>query len=372
MNDPYRIDDASSIISPGFVVFRDIVAANIDTMIDIAKDVNRLRPHCKTHKMAEVARMELDRGITKHKAATFAEAEMLARAGARDIFLAYNIVGPNIGRAVKFRQTFPDVTFSVTADAPQPLAQLAEAMQSAGTDIEVLLDVDPGRNRTGLPVGDEARDLYRQIAETSGVVPGGFHVYDGHQHQSDVAERREAVIAEMQPILQFRDELVSAGWPVPRLVCGGTPTFPIFAEMDEPAIELSPGTCIFHDCGYGEKFPDLECFRPAALVLTRCISRPTPERVTFDVGTKAVASDPPMGSRLLLPDIPDAKQVLQNEEHLVVETSEADRWRPGDVTLAIPRHVCPTTALHRQAYVVADGKVIGMWDVAARDRWLTI
>lgn len=372
MNDQYRIDDASHIISPGFVVFRDIVAANIDKMIEIAKDAGRLRPHCKTHKMAEVARMQLERGITKQKAATFAEAEMLAGAGVRDIFLSYNLVGPNIDRAVTFRQTFPDVTFAVTADAPQPLAQLGEAMQSAGTDIEVLLDVDPGRNRTGLPVGDQARDLYRQIVETPGVAPGGFHIYDGHQHQSDVAERREAVIAEMQPILAFRDELVAAGWPVPRLVCGGTPTFPIFAKMDDPTIELSPGTCIFHDCGYGEKFPDLQCFQPAALILTRCISRPTPNRVTFDVGTKAVASDPPMGSRILLPEIPDAKQVLQNEEHLVVETSQADRWKPGDETLAIPRHVCPTTALHRQAYVVADGKVVEMWDVAARDRWLTI
>lgn len=372
MDAPYHIKDTSRIISPGFVVFRDVVAANIDTMIGIAKSAARLRPHCKTHKMAEVARMQLERGITRHKAATFAEAEMLARAGVRDVFLSYNLVGPNIGRAVEFRRTFPDVALSVTADAPGPLAQLAEAMQSAGMEIEVVLDVDPGRNRTGLPAGSEARDLYKRIAETPGVVPGGLHIYDGHQHQSDVAERRAAVMAEMGPILEFRDELVSAGWPVPRLVCGGTPTFPVFAEMDDPAIELSPGTCVFHDCGYGEKFPDLECFRPAALILTRCISRPTPDRVTFDVGTKAVASDPPMGSRVLLPEIPDARQVLQNEEHLVVETSQAGRWRPGDETLAIPRHVCPTTALHRQAYVVAGGEVIGMWDVAARDRWLTI
>ena len=372
MHDRYRISETSQIISPAFVVFRDLVAANIDVMIDIAGAASRLRPHCKTHKMAEVARMELERGITRHKAATFAEAEMLAREGARDIFLSYNLVGPNIARGVRFRQEFPDVTFSVTADSRQPLAQLAEAVQAAETDIDVLLDIDPGRNRTGVPVGDQARELYQQIAETSGINPGGLHIYDGHQHQSDQAERRIAVVAEMERILPFRDDLVAAGWPVPRLVCGGTPTFPIYAQMDDPTIELSPGTCIFHDCGYGEKFPDLERFQHAALVLTRVISRPTPDRVTFDLGTKAVASDPPMGSRVLLPEIPDAKQVLQNEEHLVVETSQADRWQPGDETLAIPRHVCPTTALHKQAYVVADGEVIGMWDVACRDRWLTI
>jgi len=79
-----------------------------------------------------------------------------------------------------------------------------------------------------------------------------------------------------------------------------------------------------------------------------------------------------MGSRVTLPEIPDAVQVLQNEEHLVVETAHAERWTPGDETLAIPRHVCPTSALHKQAYVISEGKLIGMWDVASRDRWLTI
>jgi D-serine deaminase-like pyridoxal phosphate-dependent protein len=372
MHPRYRIADPSSIISPGLVVFRDLVADNIDAMIDIAGGPARLRPHCKTHKMREVTRMELERGIGKHKAATFAEAEMLADVGVKDIFLAYNLVGPNIARAVAFRHRFPDVTLSVTADHPRPLAQLGEAMQSAGTTIDVLLDIDPGRNRTGLPVGDEAFELYRRIGATPGIVPGGLHIYDGHQHQADPVERRQAVLKEWERIVPFRDRLVAAGLAVPRLVCGGTPQFPIYADFDDAAIELSPGTCVFHDCGYGDKFPDLSQFVPAALVLTRVISRPTPNRVTFDAGSKSVASDPPMGQRMLLPDIPDAVQVLQNEEHLVVETADAGRWSPGDWTLAIPRHVCPTSALHKQAYVVSGGRLVGQWDVASRDRWLTI
>jgi D-serine deaminase-like pyridoxal phosphate-dependent protein len=372
MHPDYRIDDTSRIISPALVVFRDIVVANIDRMIAMAGGPGRLRPHCKTHKMREVTQMQLDRGITRQKAATFAEAEMLADVGVSDIFLAYNLVGPNIGRAVAFRQKFPNVRFSVTADHPRPVAQLGEAMQSAGTSIDVLLDVDPGRNRTGLPVGAAARALYEQIARTPGLQAAGFHVYDGHQHQSDPAERRTAVHEALRPVLAFRDELVAAGLAVPRIVCGGTPQYPVYVDIEEPSLELSPGTCVFHDCGYGEKFADLTGFRPAAMILTRVISRPTPNRVTFDAGTKSVASDPPMGTRLLFPDIPDGQQVLQNEEHLVVETDDAGRWTPGDETLAIPRHVCPTVALHKQAYVVAVGQVIAMWDVAARDRWLTI
>jgi D-serine deaminase-like pyridoxal phosphate-dependent protein len=102
------------------------------------------------------------------------------------------------------------------------------------------------------------------------------------------------------------------------------------------------------------------------------ISRPTPDRVTFDLGYKAVASDPPAGRRLTIPDLPDAEQVLQNEEHLVVKTAEAERFQPGDEILAVPRHVCPTIALHRAVYVVSGGQVTDQWAVVARDRWLTL
>jgi len=298
MHADYRIDDVSQIISPGFVVFRDLVLANVDRMIEIAGNPDRLRPHCKTHKMREVAELELARGITKHKAATIAEAEMLALAGVKDVFLAYNIVGPNIARAVEFRRKYPDVEFSVTGDHPRPVAQLGEAMQSAGTSIEVLLDLDIGRNRTGLPPGDAAIALYEQIARTPGLAAGGLHVYDGHLGIADPDERSAAVGAAWQQVLAFRDALTARGLKVPRIVCGGTPQFPIYATYTEPTAELSPGTCVFHDSGYGEKFVDLTGFVPAALVLTRVISRPTANRVTFDVGTKGVASDPPMGERV--------------------------------------------------------------------------
>ena len=71
-------------------------------------------------------------------------------------------------------------------------------------------------------------------------------------------------------------------------------------------------------------------------------------------------------------DAGDGKAVLQNEEHLVIETSRAADFQPGDELLAIPRHVCPTSALHKQVYVVRNGQVVGMWDVVARDRRLTV
>ncbi|QDT32771.1 D-TA family PLP-dependent enzyme [Thalassoglobus polymorphus] len=368
----YRIHHPEKILSPGFVVFRELVEHNLNTMIEIAGDVGRLRPHCKTHKMPELTKLQLAAGITKQKAATFAESEMLADVGVKDIFLAYNLVGPNIARGVNFRTKYPDVRFAVTADDPASITQLGEAMTASGTEIDVLLDVNPGRDRTGRPVGDEAYELYKQLAETPGINPAGFHLYDGHLHDSELKDRQAAVEEYWALISAFKDRLEADGYPVPKIVCGGTPTFQAYAPMTDPVIELSPGTCTFHDVGYDAAYPDLQVFTPAAAVLTRVISRPTENRVTFDVGTKGVASDPPMGQRVYLPELPKGKQVLQNEEHLVIESDDAGKFQPGDWTLAFPRHVCPTSALYKEATVIADGEIVGHWEVVARDRCITI
>jgi len=133
MTTPLTINDASRIISPAMVVFRERLLSNIDAMIAIAGDPSRLRPHCKTHKTREVVALQIERGILKHKCATFAEAEMLVEAGVTDICLAYNLVGPNIERAVAFRSTYPDVAFSATADHPDPIRDLGAAMASSAT-----------------------------------------------------------------------------------------------------------------------------------------------------------------------------------------------------------------------------------------------
>ena len=371
MDSKYAIADTSQILSPAMLVYREIVIRNLRKMIEIARDVRRLRPHCKTHKMPAVTSIELAMGITKHKCATFAEAEMLADCGVKDIFLAYNLVGPNIARATRFLQKFPDVRLAVTADDALMIAELGEAMSAARMTIHVVLDLDSGLHRTGVTPGPHAAELYQQIFDAPGLEPGGFHLYDGHNHQTDLLERTAAVRAGWDAAENLRDEFVRRGWPVPSIVCGGTGSFPIFAKLDDPAIELAPGTCVFHDSGYGTAFPDMD-FEPAVAMLTRVISRPTPNRLTCDLGNKSVASDPPKGQRVVFPDLPDAEQVLHNEEHLVLQTPLAERYQPGDELYAIPKHVCPTSALHKQAYVIESGQVVDVWDVIARDRFLTI
>lgn len=372
MNAAYTIHDTSTIYSPALVFYKEIIQRNLARAIEMAGGPERLRPHVKTHKTREIVALELAAGITRHKCATLAEAEMLADCGVTDVLLAYNLVGPNCLRMARLVQAYPQCRFSVVADHPAAARALSEALAGSGGTVDVLLDLDVGQHRTGIAPGAEAVALYDLIARLPGLRPGGLHVYDGHNHQEALAEREQAVQRLLQPVLALREELLARKLPVPRLVLGGTPTFPVYARLHLPGQECAPGTCVLHDHGYGSRFADLGAFQPAALLLTRVISRPTPTRVTFDLGYKAVASDPPAGKRLVLLDVPEYEAVLQNEEHLVIETPAASRFQLGDVAYAIPTHICPTCAMHRQAYVVEGGRVVDTWDIIARDRVLTI
>jgi D-serine deaminase-like pyridoxal phosphate-dependent protein len=315
--------------------------------------------------------MQLEMGITKHKCATLAEAEMLASCGAPDVLLAYPVVGPNCARLGRLMKAYPACRFSVLADDPAALRALSEALAALGQTVDVLIDLDVGQHRTGIAPGPEAEALYEQFARLPGVRPGGFHVYDGHNHQESLAERTRAVQDLLEPVLALRGRLEKNGLSVPRLVVGGTPTFPIFAKLDLPGLECSPGTCVLQDHGYGTHFRDMD-FTPAALLLTRVISRPLPGHLTLDLGYKAVASDPPAGNRVVLLNVPDSKTLLQNEEHLVVETPAAEQFPPGAVAYAMPIHICPTCALHKFAYVIEGGKVTGQWEIVGRDRMLSV
>jgi D-serine deaminase-like pyridoxal phosphate-dependent protein len=371
MTPDYRLHDTAAVLSPGLLFYKDLIRRNIARMIEIAGGPKKLRPHVKTHKTREIVRLELDAGIDKHKCATIAEAEMAASCGVPDVLLSYNLVGPNCDRLAKLIKKFPGCKFSCLADHPNGARALSDALAKAGVKAEVLIDLDVGQHRTGIAPGTEAVALYESFAKLPGLVPGGLHVYDGHNHQETLTERTAAVKQQLDGVLGLKAALEKKGLPVPRLVLGGTPTFPVHARMNLPGAEFAPGTCVLHDNGYGTRFPDLTGFTPAALLLTRVISRPTPRRVTFDLGYKAIASDPPAGKRLILLDVPDYEAVLQNEEHLVIETPAAERFAPGDAAYAIPTHVCPTSAMHKFAYVVENGNVVDQWEIVGRDRMLT-
>lgn len=370
MDSIYTIKDMSRLLSPSLLIYRDLVRENLLGMIGIARAADRLRPHVKTHKMADVVQMSLAEGITKFKCATIAEAEMVAASGGTDVLLAYPLVGPNVKRFARLAFAYPETTFRATVDDPGATQSLSRALGGVEQPVPVLIDLEVGMGRTGIDPGPAAEDLYHLVAQLPNLTPDGLHAYDGHIHITDLTERREATRPVQEKTLGLRDRLLARGLPVPRLVMGGTPTFPIHAELDVPGVECSPGTIVLQDHGYSTRYPDL-AFTPAALLLTRVISHPRPGRLCLDLGHKAVAADP-TGPRVMLPDIPDAKFVGHNEEHLIIETALDRQFPVGSALLAIPTHICPTCALHRRAYVIDEGGLVDEWEIQARDRVLVI
>lgn len=362
----YTVANVAEIPSPALLVYPDRVRENIGRMIARAGSVSRLRPHVKTHKMVEVVRLKLEAGITKFKCSTIAEAEMTARAGGTDVLLAFPQVGPNAARLARLVAGFPGVRFSSVADDAGLVELLSRTFFSAGLKLELLLDIDNGMHRSGIEPGPAAIELYRRIFHSPGLVPGGLHVYDGHVRDRELAAREVNVRKAFEPVDALAAELRRLGLPVPRIVAGGSPSFPVHAQRED--LETSPGTGVFWDVNYGTKFPDLD-FQPAALLLGRVISKPGPHRLCLDLGYKAVSPDNPY-PRVELLGLADVALVNHSEEHLAIETPTAAGLAVGDPVWGVPYHVCPTVALHREAVVVENHRAVGRWQVLARDRML--
>ncbi len=365
MDPRYLVNNVDEIPSPSMLVYRERLRENIDRTVEIAGGPERLRPHVKTHKMRTVIEMQRTVGISKFKCATISEARMLAETGVGDVFIAYQMIGPNIGRLVDLAGDFPRTTFRSMVDDRGAAEDLSAAAAAAGVTIDVLLDFDVGQGRTGIGAGPDAVALYALLDRLPGITPGGLHSYDGHNHQEDLGERSQACGAALEQVRAFRGQLVSRGLPVPRFVMGGSISFPCYAPAED--VEPSPGTSVFWDWGYGRRFPDLP-FESAALLLGRIISIPAATRVTLDLGNKAIASDP-AGQRGIAWNLPGAEPGLHNEEHWVMDCPDTSGLAVGDPVYVLPTHVCPCTALHRQVYVIdGDGRCREQWTVDARDR----
>jgi D-serine deaminase-like pyridoxal phosphate-dependent protein len=367
-NDWFNVENVAEIPSPSLLVYPERVAENLRRVLAITGGPARLRPHIKTHKLGEIVRLHVDAGVTQCKAATIAEAELAAMNGMTDVLLSYQPVGPNVARLIELIRRFPQTTFRTIVDDAGALRALSFAAAQAGVKIPVLLDIDCGMHRTGVPAGDKAAALYRSVVNSPGLLADGLHAYDGQLHIEDLVERTKACEEGMAPVLALRAQLQAEGLPVPRLVAGGTPTFPIHAR--HPDRECSPGTYVFWDFGYGNRFKDIEMLL-AAVLLTRVISKPGENRLCLDLGHKAVAAENPH-PRVFFPQLPDANAISQSEEHLVLETPRAHEFAVGDCLYGVPRHICPTVALHGYVTVVEKGRASGKWLVRGRERMLTV
>jgi D-threonine aldolase len=368
-HDPwYEIANIDELDTPALAVYPDRVRENIRTVKHMVRNAGLLRPHAKTHKSGDAARMLIEEGIRKFKCATIAEAEMLALAGAPDVLMAYQPVGPKVNRLFELTQKYPGTVFSCLIDSTEAAKAISAVFHSHSAVLPVSIDLNVGMNRTGIDPG-QAAALDRACMALPGIGVAGLHVYDGHIQHADLAQRRSEYQKAFEPVERLHETMSDNGRRPLTLIAGGSPTFPFFAERGD--VECSPGTFIYWDRSYQTSLPE-QPYKPAMLVLTRVISHPAPGMLCLDAGYKAVSCEKDLQHRLHFITLPDARVVSQSEEHVVITAENADRYAVGDVLYAMPYHVCPTCAMYERAAVVRDHHAEGEWTMTARDRKITI
>ena len=358
----YKPVNESIITTPCILLFPDRIEENIHRMIQIAGDAGRLRPHVKTHKIAEVIGLQLQQGIQRFKCATISEVAMVAAAGGTDILLAYPLLGPGIRQWFELMDRFPESRLSVTIDSQTALSLLEACTHEKGKKVDLFVDIDNGMHRTGIdPSG--AQGLIESIVKKQNFSFRGLHIYDGHIHEADPAARKAHCNRDFAAVHALLEQLEQQGIEVEELACGGTPTFPIHSA--HPKRTLCPGTPLLWDAGYSRSFPDLD-FLPAAVLAGRIISKPLQE-LCLDLGYKAVAAEM-NHPRLHILELETGEVINHSEEHLVLKCSTTDHCSIGDMVYALPTHICPTMALHEEVYVVRNQQVTETWKVVARNR----
>ena len=293
---------------------------------------------------------------------------MVAQNGGRDVLIAYQPVGPNIERLVTLKDTYPDVHFSCVVDNETTIQSITNAATKYKLDIDLYLDIDNGMHRTVVADLTTMQALVEQISHSPGVTFAGLHVYDGHIHEPDLQLREQQCLADFEIVNELIGLLNDQNIIIPNLITGGTPTFPIHAQFKNR--QLSPGTPLLWDNGYGEAFKDLP-FKHAAVVMSRVISRPPDRKVCLDLGYKSIASEM-SHPRVFLLNVDDYHIKNHSEEHMVLQFNHNKIPQIGDIIYGIPTHICPTVALYEDAYIIDNHEVIDKYTIQARKRTITV
>jgi D-threonine aldolase len=364
----FLIDNVDALDSPALTLHEDRIQYNIDMMIALVKDPERIRPHVKTYKIPEIVKMQMRSGIRKFKCATIAEAEMLGLTGAPDVLMAFPLTGPKLDRFFRLIAAYPGTRFSAIIDHETGARVLSEKAVANLTAVDVYLDINNGNDRTGLPAGIGFQ-LFKQCLELKGINPLGLHVYDGHIRNVDPEERKIRVDHDFEKVKALAGYIHQNLDFKPLIIAGGSPTFPVHAK--NPAVECSPGTSLLWDGGYSERFPDIP-FQTAAVVVSRVISKPGNDLLCIDLGHKSISAENPIENRVRFLNVDGLEPVSHSEEHLVLRNTLNKPIVVGDVLYGIPWHICPTTALYQEVTVIRNNRIAGTWEVIARTRKINI
>jgi D-serine deaminase-like pyridoxal phosphate-dependent protein len=365
----YAVPQVEDVLTPALVVYPEVIASNIERTVQLlGGDADRWRVHVKTAKLGYTCRLLADRGIRNFKCATTLELLVACQNGAADVLVAYPCMGANALRVRQIAEEFPQVRISVLTENEE------QVQQWRGTRLSLFLDINPGMNRTGIEQNhaDEVVRLASAIA-AAGLEFRGLHYYDGQYGALEEPRRTEAAHEGYGRLLRIVNELEHSKTNVAEVITAGTPTFP--CSLSYPGFRntsfrhrISPGTVVYCDATSLAQLPSDYGYRPAALVLTRVVSRPRAGVITCDAGHKAVSADSGVPTCLAVGH-PELTPLSPSEEHLPVSVAGgAEGPRPGETLFLLPRHICPTVNNFDHALLVRNGEIVFVERVSARGR----
>ncbi|MGI8643127.1 MAG: alanine racemase, partial [Thermomicrobiales bacterium] len=340
------VRDDTGLDTPCLIVDEAILTRNITGMAAFAAEHSvALRPHIKTHKTPEIARLQLKAGAIGLTCAKLGEAEvMVHEAGTRDILLAYPTVGePKIARLIALMD---HAQVTVALDSREAARALGQAMTAAGKTLNVYVEVNTGQDRAGARFGDEAVALAKDLAKIDGLSVVGVMTHEGQANSSEPDQIEAVALQAGKDIVATANAIRAAGIDLQVVSVGSTPAAS-YTPTVPGVTEMRPGTYVFNDntaFRYGKVGPE-NC---ALHILATVISRPAPDRAVIDAGSKTLTMDPTKshpGHGYILGH-PNATIARISEEHGVVLLPENDAgFEVGDRVEIIPNHVCPSVNL---------------------------
>jgi len=358
--------------TPYLVIDSAKMKRNILKMANVAKRSGvALRPHVKTHKVPDIAKDQLEAGAKGITVAKLSEAEIMADAGIKDIFIAYPLVTvAKIRRAVRLSKR---VRLVVGVDSFEGARRLSSVAKAEDHILEVRLEVDTGLRRTGVPYED-AVELANRIESLGNLNLIGIYTYRGAiLGGSRTLELEKAGLEEGRLMVSLAHRMREQGIRVDDVSLGSTPTVEYVAQV-EGVTEIRPGTYIFYDrmqARLGACSLD-EC---AATVVCTVVSRPSEDLAVIDGGSKTFATDVPPGAEPLnlegfghIVGYPGVVLERLTEEHGMLALDRDCDLEVGDTLQVIPNHICSTVNLHDEVYLVDEGGTVQKVRVAARGK----
>lgn len=348
----------------------DRMEANIARMADAARHLDiALRPHAKTHKIPEIARLQVATGATGVTVAKLSEAEVFADAGIEDIFVAYEVVGAD--KAARLARLAARTNLRCGVDSEAGARALSEAARAAHVELDVLLEIDMGIGRTGVPAGPAAIALARCIALLPSLRLVGLFGFRAFSADASRRSGREEWGREEGELLAATaDEIRGAGLDVHVVSAGSTPTA-LPAARAAGVTEIRPGQYLF-GCANVVSQGAMAEEDVALWARATVISRPSEDRAVIDAGSKTIGGDGPWQPGLgfgYVAEAPSTRVARLWEEHGVLALDETTRHlKVGDRVSIVPNHVCTAINLHDRLLGVRGERVEVSWHIAARGR----